>query len=172
MHIDKAGLPSTALGLAMAAAAGFQTVEVASAVAIMCALVVVVGTRSRRAASVAVLLAAAAVMLSNAPLLQAGLVGLCAAHYLALRHCDLRRTRLARRWVTLSAATLVTVVAVSAASLPITLPWLPLLAAPTVFVAYLLAVRPFLTGIALLQQPKRAFSDGLRLRQRERAGPQ
>jgi len=37
-----------------------------------------------------------------------------------------------------------TVVAVSAASLPLDVPWLPMVAAPSVFVAYLVAVHPFL----------------------------
>jgi hypothetical protein len=146
----KAHLLSTAIGLVMALAAGIHTAAAASVVAIACALAVGVGMGVRHAATAAVLLAAAAVMLGDAPPLQAGLVGLCGAYYLMLRHTEGRRTGSVSRSAMVGAMCF-TVVAVSVASLPLDLPRLPILAAPAMFVAYLVAVRPFFPGAAALR---------------------
>jgi hypothetical protein len=135
----------------MALAAGIHTAAVASVIAIACAIAVGVGIGVRHAASAAVLLAAAAVMLSDAPPLQAGLAGICGAYYLMLRHTGRRRSGSGSRSVMVAAMSF-TVVAVSVASLPLDLPRLPILTAPTMFVAYLVAVRPFSDRTVLAQR--------------------
>jgi hypothetical protein len=44
---------------------------------------------------------------------------------------------------------------VSAASLPLDLPWLPILAPPTMFLAYMLCIQPFL-AVAVAVAARRA----------------
>ncbi|MCV7177007.1 hypothetical protein [Mycolicibacterium sphagni] len=139
---SKAHLLSTVVGLATATIAGINTAGSAFVVAVACALAVGVGIRVRHAATTAVLLAAVAAMLSNAPPLQAGLVGLCGAYYLLLRHAEPRSVGSTGR-SPMVAAVCFTVVAVLIASLPLDFPWLTILAGPSMFVAYIVAVRPF-----------------------------
>jgi hypothetical protein len=150
----KAHLLSTAFGLAMAVTAGVHTSGVASIIAVACALVVGVGMGLRLAAMFAVLLAATAVMLADLPPLQAGLVGLCGAYYLILRHTE-RRFLGEAGWVVIVAAAGFAVAAVLVGSLPLDLPWLPMLAAPATFVAYLVALQPFLPSTATTRGSKR-----------------
>lgn len=146
-----AHLLSTAIGLVMAATAGIDTAGAAFVVAVACALAVGVGTGVRHAATAAVLLAAAAVLLSDAPPLQAGLVGLWGAYYLMVRHTERTPAGSVGRSA-MVAAMCFTVVAVSVASLPLDLPRLPILAAPIIFVAYVVAVRPFSYRTVLAQR--------------------
>ncbi|WP_179468511.1 hypothetical protein [Mycolicibacterium vinylchloridicum] len=148
----KAHLLPTVVGLAMAAIAGIHTAGSAFVVAVACGLAVGVAIRVRHAATTAVLLAAVAVMLSNAPPPQAGLVGLCGAYYLLLRHTE--RGQVGRSPI--AAAVCFTVVAVLIASVPLDLPWLTILAGPTMFVAYMVALRPFFPSAA---SSRRASSD-------------
>ncbi len=142
--LRKAHLLSTAFGLTMVAAAGFQTAGVALIVAMSAVVAVVVGIALRTAATCAVLLAAAAVVISDAPPMLAALAGLSAACYLVLRYTE------AGRWgvigataPALLAALGFTFVGVLAASFPFELPWVPLLAPLAVFGIYVLATRPF-----------------------------
>ena len=144
---SKAHLLPTATGLAMAAAAGIDTSTAAAIAALLSALAVGAGIGLRVAATLAVLLAAAAVLLGDAPPVQAGLVGLVGASYLLLRHTA---RELVRRSA-IVAAVCFTGVAMVITSLPLDLPWLPTLAAPAMFVAYLLAVGPFLPNGAGLR---------------------
>ncbi|WP_167099936.1 hypothetical protein [Mycobacterium sp. DL592] len=139
---SKTRLLSLLVGLMMAATGGIHTTGIATIAALLSALAVGVGTRERHAATLAVLLAAAAIMLSDVSALQAGLVGLCGACYLLLRHTE--RGRVGRSPII--AAVCASVVAVAIASLPIHVPWLTTLAAPIMFVAYVVAVRPFFHG--------------------------
>lgn len=93
---------------------------------------------------------ATAVLLSDAPPLQAGLVGLCGAYYLMQRHAERTPAGSVGRSA-MVAAVRFTVVAVSVASLPLDLPRLPILAAPIIFVAYVVAVRSFSYRTVLAQ---------------------
>lgn len=96
------------------------------------------------------LLAAATMMINDAPPLQAGLVGLCGARYLMLRHSEHGpKPRMSQSAI--AAGACFTVIAVSAASLPVNWPLLPVLVAPSMFLIYLAAIRPFLPGGAALQ---------------------
>jgi hypothetical protein len=141
--LGRTHLLSTAFGLVMAAAAGIQSAGVASVMAILAVLAVLVGIGFRCAGTLAVLLAATAVMLTDAQPLVAGLAGLSAACYLVLRHAERGSTGLLRSSSPAMVAALgFTVVGLLAASFPFELPWLPLLAAPTAFVVYMLATRP------------------------------
>ena len=101
-----------------------------------------VGIRFRSASGGAVLLAAAAVALSDAQPLVAGLAGLSAACYLLLRYNVGQPIRASKP--ALIAAFGFTLAGVVVAAVPLELPWLPLLAPPAVFAAYLLAIGPFL----------------------------
>ncbi len=142
--VGKDHLLSIAFGLVMATAAGIQTTGVAFVVAILAVLSVLVGIGFRLAATLAVLLAATAVMLTEAEPLLAGLAGLSAACYLVLRHTEGGSTGLTGASSPAMVAALgFTFVGVLAASFPFELPWLPLLAPPAVFAAYVLATRPF-----------------------------
>jgi hypothetical protein len=142
--LKRAHLLSTAFGLMMMAAVGFQTTATAFVVAMSVGAAVIVGIGLRIAATLAVLLAAAAIVLSNAPPLPAALAGLCAACYLVLRHTEAGPIGvIAASAPTLVAALGFTVVGVLAASFPFELPWLPLLAPLAVFGIYVLCTRPF-----------------------------
>lgn len=142
--VRRAHLLSTAFGLVMVAAAGFQTVGVASVFAIAAAVGVLAGIALRVAATVAVLSAATAIVVSEAPPMFAALAGLTAACYLVLRYTERESTRLLGASAPAMLAALgFTFVGVIAASFPFELPWLPLLAPLAVFGIYVLATRPF-----------------------------
>ncbi|WP_407665404.1 hypothetical protein [Mycolicibacterium stellerae] len=135
---------STAFGLVMVAAAGFQTAGPALIFAMLAAGAVLTGIPVRVAATVAVLSAAAAIVVSEAPPMLAAVAGLCAACYLVLRYTEGGSTRvLGASAPALVAALGFTFVGVLAASFPFELPWLPLLAPLAVLGIYVLATRPF-----------------------------
>ncbi len=145
--IRKAHLLSTAFGLVMVAAAGFQTTGPALILAMLAAATVLAGIPVRVAATAAVLLAAAALVVSDAPPMLAALAGLSAACYLVLRYTEGGSTRvLGASTPAMVAALGFTFVGVLAASFPFELPWLPLLAPLAVFGIYVLAIRPFYTA--------------------------
>jgi hypothetical protein len=142
--LRKAHLLSTAFGLVMVAAAGFQTAGPALILAMLAAAMVLAGIPLRIAATVAVLVAAAAVVVSDAPPMLAALAGLSAACYLVLRYTEGGSTRvLGASAPAMVAALGFTFVGVLAASFPFELPWLPLLAPLAVLGIYVLATRPF-----------------------------
>lgn len=142
--LRKAHLLSSAFGLAMAAAAGFQTAGPAFVLALSAAAIVAAGIAFRPAATAAVLLAAAAIVVSDAPPMLAALAGLCAACYLVLRYTEGGSTMLIGASAPAMLAALgFTFVGVLAASFPFELPWLPLLAPLAVFGIYVLVTRPF-----------------------------
>ena len=142
--LRKAHLLSTAFGLVMVAAAGFQTTGHALILAMLAAAAVLAGIALRIAATVAVLSAAAAIVVSDAPPMLAALAGLSAACYLVLRYTEGGSTRvLGASAPAMVAALAFTFVGVLAASFPFELPWLPLLAPLAVFGIYVLATRPF-----------------------------
>jgi hypothetical protein len=144
----RARLLSTTLGVVMAAAAGIHTAGVPFILAILAALAVLAGTRIRVAATLAVLLAAAAVMLADIGPLATGFAGLSGAVYLMLRHTEREVSVLTGRSSPVLAAALgFTVISVSAAYLTLDLPWLPILAPPTIFLTYVLAIQPFISDI-------------------------
>ena len=142
--LRRAHLLSTAFGLVMVAAAGFQTTGPALVLAMLAAATVLVGIGFRVAATAAVLLAAAAIVVSDAPPMLAALAGLSAACYLVLRYTEGGSTRvLGASAPAMVAALGFTFVGVLAASFPFELPWLPLLAPLAVLGIYALATRPF-----------------------------
>ena len=142
--LRRAHLLSTAFGLVMVAAAGFQTTGPALVLAMLAAATVVAGIGFRVAATAAVLLAAAAIVVADAPPMLAALAGLSAACYLVLRYTEGGSTRvLGASAPAMVAALGFTFVGVLAASFPFELPWLPLLAPLAVFGIYVLATRPF-----------------------------
>jgi hypothetical protein len=96
-----------------------------------------VGNIFRPAATLAVLAAGAALVLNEAPAMLAALAGLCAACYLVLRHT-----------ASMTAPTVIgavgfTAVGLAAVSLPLELPWVPLIAPLAVLTLVALATRPF-----------------------------
>ena len=142
--LRKAHLLSTAFGLVMVAAAGFQTTGPALILAMLATAAVLAGITLRIGATAAVLLAAAAIVVSDAPPIFAALAGLSAACYLVLRYTEGASTRvLGASTRGMIAALGFTFVGVLAASFPFELPWLPLLAPLAVFGIYVLATRPF-----------------------------
>jgi hypothetical protein len=142
--LRKAHLLSTAFGLVMVAAAGFQTTGPALILAMFAAAAVLAGIPIRVAATAAVLFAAAAIVAFDAPPMLAALAGLSAACYQVLRFTEGGSTRvLGTSTPAMVAALGFTFVGVLAASFPFELPWLPLLAPLAVFGIYVLATRPF-----------------------------
>jgi hypothetical protein len=142
--LRRAHLLSTAFGLVMVAAAGFQTAGVALVVAMVAAVAVLAGIALRVAATIAVLLAAAAIVISDAAPMLAALAGLSAACYLVLRYTEAGLAGvIGASAPALLAALGFTFVGVLAASFPFELPWLPLLAPLAVLGIYVLATRPF-----------------------------
>jgi hypothetical protein len=142
--LRRAHLLSTAFGLMMVAAAGFQTAGLPLLLAMGAAATVLTGIALRAAATVAVLLAASAIVIADAPPMFAALAGLSAACYLVLRYTESGSTRVMGASAPAMLAALgFTFVGVLAASFPFELPWLPLLAPLAVFGIYALATRPF-----------------------------
>jgi hypothetical protein len=146
--IRKAHLLSTAFGLVMVAASGFQTDGPALVLAMLAAVAVLAGIAFRVAATVAVLLAAAAIVVFGAPPMLAALAGLAAACYLVLRYSEGGSIRVEGASAPAMLAALgFTFVGVLAASFPFELPWLPLLAPLAVFGIYVLATRPYYKAV-------------------------
>jgi hypothetical protein len=128
---------STAFGLVMVAAAVVAAHGIALVTASVAAAAVLAGTVFRPAASLAVLITAAVIVMADAPPLLTALSGLSAAGYLVLRHTA------AATAPTVVGAVGFTAVGLGAASLPMELPWVPVLAPLAVVVAYVLVTRPY-----------------------------
>jgi hypothetical protein len=134
---------STALGLLMVAAAAAGSHGPAVVASALAVVAVVVGAVFRPAATLAVLFAVAAMVVSNPSPVLAALSGLSAASYLVVRY-SIRTPAGVVTAPTMIAAAGFAFVGLVAASFPLQLPWLPLLAPLAVFGVYLLATLPFL----------------------------
>jgi hypothetical protein len=128
---------STAFGLVMVASAAVQADGPGLTAAVVAAAAVLAGSVFRPVATIAVLLTVAVTVLADAPPVLAATSGLCAAAYLVLRHTA------AVTSPTVIGAVGFTAAGLTAASLPIQLPWVPLLAPLAVLVLYVLVTRPF-----------------------------
>ena len=128
---------STAFGLVMIAASVVQADGAALVAAGLAVVVVLVSMVFRPAATVAVLITGAVIVIAGAPPMLAALSGLSAAGYLVLRHT------VVATGPTVVGAVGFTAVGLGAASLPMELPWVPMLAPLAVVVAYVLVTRPF-----------------------------
>ena len=128
---------STAFGLVMVASAAVQADGPGLVAAVVAAAAVLAGSVFRPAATIAVLATVAVIVLADAPPVLTATSGLCAAAYLVLRHTA------AVTSPTVLGAVGFTAVGLAAASLPIQLPWVPLLAPLAVLVLYVLVTRPF-----------------------------
>ena len=128
---------STAFGLVMVASAAVQADGPGLVAAVVAAAAVLAGSVFRPAATIAVLTTVAVLVLADAPPVLTATSGLCAAAYLVLRHTA------AVTSPTMLGAVGFTAVGLAAASLPIQLPWVPLLAPLAVLVLYVLVTRPF-----------------------------
>jgi hypothetical protein len=133
---------STAFGLVMIAAAAVAADDAALIVAGMATIAVLVGNIFRAATASAVLLAATALVLNESPPMLAALSGLCAACYLVLRHTPVITAP------TVIGAVGFTAVGLAAVSVPLQLPWVPLVAPLAVLTTVALATRPFWTDRA------------------------
>ena len=133
--VTRAG--STAFGLVMVAAAAVQADGPGLTAAIAAAAAVLVGSVFRPAATIAVLVTVAVIVLADAPPLLTATCGLCAAAYLLLRHTA------AVSSATVLGAVGFTAAGLAAASVPIQLPWVPLLAPLAVLLIYVVVTRPF-----------------------------
>ena len=131
---------STAFGLVMVASAAVGADRAGLVAAVVAAAAVLVGNVFRPAATIAVLLVVAVIALADAPPLLTATSGLCAAIFLVLRHTAAVTPPTVFGAVGFTAAGLV------ATSLPIHLPWVPLLAPLAVLVLYVLVTRPFWTS--------------------------
>jgi hypothetical protein len=128
---------STAFGLVMIAASVVQADGAALVAAGLAAVVVLASMVFRLASTIAVLITAAVIVIADAPPMLAALSGLSAAGYLVLRHT------VVATGPTVVGAVGFTAVGLGAASLPMELPWVPVLAPLAVVVAYVLVTRPF-----------------------------
>jgi hypothetical protein len=128
---------STAFGLVMVASAAVQADRPGVIAALAAAAAVLVGSVFRPAATVAVLLTVSVIVLADVPPVLTATSGLCAAAYLVLRHTA------AVTAPTVVGAVGFTVAGLAAASLPIQLPWVPLVAPVAVLVLYVVVTRPF-----------------------------
>jgi len=128
---------STAFGLVMVASAAVQADGPGLVAAVVAAAAVLAGSVFRPAATIAVLTTVAVLVLADAAPVLTATSGLCAAGYLVLRHTA------AVTSPTMLGAVGFTAVGLAAASLPIQLPWVPLLAPLAVLVLYVLVTRPF-----------------------------
>lgn len=128
---------STAFGLLMVAAAAVGADDAALIAAGTATIAVLAGNVFRSVATVAVLLAATALVLNSSPAMLAALSGLCAACYLVLRHAA------AITAPTVIGAVGFTALGLSAVTLPVELPWAPLLAPPVVVALVALVTRPY-----------------------------
>jgi hypothetical protein len=128
---------ATAFGLVMVASAAVQADRPGLIAAVLAAAAVLAGSVFRPAATIAVLLTVLVLVLADAPPVLTATCGLCAAAYLVLRHTA------AATSPTVVGAVGFTAAGLAATSLPIQLPWVPLLAPLVVLVLYVLVTRPF-----------------------------
>jgi hypothetical protein len=128
---------STAFGLVMVASAAVQADGQGLIAAVAASAAVLLGSVFRPAATIAVLIMVSVIVLADAPPVLTATSGLCAAAYLVLRHTAAVTSS------TVVGAVGFTAAGLAAASLPIQLPWVPLLAPLAVLVLYVLVTRPF-----------------------------
>jgi hypothetical protein len=128
---------STSFGLVMVAAAAVAADGPALAAAVLASVAVLAGNVFRPAATLAVLIDMAVIVLSGAPPMLTTLSGLCAAAYLVLRHTTTATAP------TVLGAVGFAIVGLAAASIPVHLPWAPLVAPAAVLALFVLITRPF-----------------------------
>lgn len=129
-------LLSTGFGLVMVAAAVISAGGAALAAAGVAAAAVLAANAVRWSATLAVVAAGATLLLAGAAPAQAAVCGLAATIYLVLRHTGEVTSPTVVAMLGFSA------VALSAAMIPLQLPWLPLLAPPAVVAAVAVAISP------------------------------
>jgi hypothetical protein len=134
---------SVAFGLLMVAAATIGSEGLPLATGAAAALAVGLGVVFRSAATIAVILAVAVMLTSEGSHVLAALSGLCAAAYLVCRHAS--GDVVTGSWPTIIAAVGFTFAGLVATSVPLQLPWVPLVAPLAVLAVYVLATRPFLS---------------------------
>lgn len=134
---------SVAFGLLMVATATVGSEGLPLAIGAAAALAVGLGVVFRSAATIAVILAVAVMLTSEGSHILAALSGLCAAAYLVCRHAS--GDVVTGSWPTIIAAVGFTFAGLVATSVPLQLPWLPLVAPLAVLAVYVLAARPFLS---------------------------
>ena len=128
---------SAGFGLVMVAAATVAADGAALVAGTVAAVAVLAGMLFRPASTLAVLLTVCVIVLADAPPMLAALSGLCAAAYLVLRHAA------APTVPTVVGAVGFTVAGLAAASIPLQLPWAPLLAPLAVLALFVLVTRPY-----------------------------
>lgn len=130
---------SLAFGLVMVAAATVPADGPALIAAAVALVAVLVGVVSRVAATLAVVATALALALASPSPVIAGLAGLTATVYLALRHG--RADAINSLTVpTMLGALGLSAAAVLGAAVPVTLPWVPLIAPLALVASYLMAI--------------------------------
>jgi hypothetical protein len=133
-------LLSFAFGVLMVAAGTVQSGGQALVVSTASLAAVVLGLISRAAATLAVVATAVTLALSGASPVVAALAGLAATVYLVLRHARGADASSALTMPTLLGAVGLCTVAVLGAVLPLSLPWVPLVAPLAVVAAYVIVV--------------------------------
>lgn len=128
---------ATAFGLVMVASAALQADEPGLVAALVSAVAVVGSVRFAGLASVAVIAAAVAVVVSDAGPALAAMAGVTATCYLVLRHGGVGALTRTTAVAILGAAA----IGLLAVTVPITLPWVPLLAPLAVLGAFAVAIR-------------------------------
>ena len=131
---------SLAFGLLMVAAGAVQSTGPALVVSGVALLAVVAGLVSRGAAVVAVLATAGALALSAPSPVLAALAGMAAMVYLVLRHATAGDAAAVLTVPTMLAALGFSGVTVVGATVPLSLPWVPLIAPLTVVALYVIGV--------------------------------
>lgn len=131
---------STAFGLIMVASAAAGADRSGLVVAAVAAAAVLVGSIFGPAATIAVLLVVGVLALADAPPVLTATSGLCATVFLVLHHTATVTPP------TMLGAVGFTAAGLAATSLPLHLPWVPLVAPLAVLVLYALVTRPFWTS--------------------------
>jgi len=143
---------STAFGLLMVTAAAVHAGKAGYIALALAVVALLTGLVFRAASTLSVLLVMAAIVLSDPVPVFAGVSGLSAAAYLVLRHA----ARPSAGLVTTTRPTVVgmvgmTLVGLTATSVPLHLPWFPLLAPPAVVALFVVVTLPF------VRNPRRDF---------------
>ena len=139
---------SLAFGLLMVAAGTVRSDGPALVVAAIAGLAVVVGLVSRVAATVAVVATAAALALSEPSPVVAVIAGLAATAFLVLRHAgggDAAMASTVLTAPTVLGALGLSAAAVLGATIPLSLPWVPLVAPIAVVAIYVTVVAPLVS---------------------------
>ena len=134
---------STTFGLLMVAATEIQTHGLALVAAALAVTAVVAGLQFRPAATLAVMITVSAIVLSDPSPMLAALSGLSAAAYLVLRHAA-DSVAINATQPTVIGAVGLTSAGLVATSIPLQLPWLPLLAPVAVLAIYVIVTQMFL----------------------------